>query len=162
LFIVVTEEESCKVSSFVRLSSSLSLSLTPPLVSRPVTYSLQGEVGLNDDQKSIWQMCSAFAEKEMLPHMAEWDEKEIFPVDTLRQLAELGFGAIYASDVRYGSVQHAAGCRLSFKNFKEKREKRTCGCASRPNGNDVAIVFARFRPTHFPFLVLLRSMAVAA
>ena len=45
-------------------------------------------------------MCTAFAEKEMLPHMAEWDEKEIFPVDTLRQLAELGFGAIYASDVR--------------------------------------------------------------
>jgi alkylation response protein AidB-like acyl-CoA dehydrogenase len=28
----------------------------------------------------------------MLPHAARWDEEEFFPVETLRKLAELGFG----------------------------------------------------------------------
>lgn len=30
--------------------------------------------------------------------MAEWDQQEIFPVETMRQAAELGFGAIYARE----------------------------------------------------------------
>ena len=28
----------------------------------------------------------------------EWDAKEIFPIDTLRKAASLGFGAIYARE----------------------------------------------------------------
>lgn len=48
----------------------------------------------------MWQVCTDFATKEMLPHMSEWDEKEIFPVDTLKKLASLGFGAIYTKEVR--------------------------------------------------------------
>ena len=31
----------------------------------------------------------------MAPFAAKWDEEEIFPVDTLRGLAELGFGGLY-------------------------------------------------------------------
>ncbi|XP_061448820.1 isobutyryl-CoA dehydrogenase, mitochondrial isoform X2 [Rhineura floridana] len=31
----------------------------------------------------------------MAPHMVEWDEKEIFPMETLRKAAQLGFGGIY-------------------------------------------------------------------
>lgn len=31
------------------------------------------------------------APQEMLPHAEKWDEEEIFPEDTLRKLAELGF-----------------------------------------------------------------------
>jgi alkylation response protein AidB-like acyl-CoA dehydrogenase len=54
---------------------------------------------LNDEQESMFDMCSSFAAKEMLPKMQEWDAKEEFPVDTLRQLAGLGFGAIYTSEV---------------------------------------------------------------
>src|SRR5437762_348706 len=32
-----------------------------------------------------------FAEKEIRPHVHEWDEKQIFPRDVLKKLAELGF-----------------------------------------------------------------------
>jgi alkylation response protein AidB-like acyl-CoA dehydrogenase len=30
----------------------------------------------------------------MLPHAEKWDEEEIFPEETLRKLAELGFAGI--------------------------------------------------------------------
>lgn len=32
-----------------------------------------------------------FAEREVRPHMMEWDEKQIFPKEVLKQLGELGF-----------------------------------------------------------------------
>src|ERR1700704_5536136 len=32
-----------------------------------------------------------FAENEIRPHVMEWDEKQIFPCDVLKKLAELGF-----------------------------------------------------------------------
>ena len=37
----------------------------------------------------------------MLPNMAKWDQEQIFPVETMRKCAELGFGAIYC-DPEYG------------------------------------------------------------
>jgi hypothetical protein len=33
----------------------------------------------------------------MKPLMTEWDKKEIFPVDVLKQAASLGFGSIYCN-----------------------------------------------------------------
>jgi alkylation response protein AidB-like acyl-CoA dehydrogenase len=32
-----------------------------------------------------------FAEKEIRPHVMEWDEKQIFPIDVLKKLGQLGF-----------------------------------------------------------------------
>jgi alkylation response protein AidB-like acyl-CoA dehydrogenase len=61
------------------------------------------EVGLTEEQRSIYAVASDFAQREMLPHMAEWDAKELFPVATLRQLAGLGFAAMYASEDFGGS-----------------------------------------------------------
>lgn len=60
-------------------------------------FSLDSSVGLNDEQKEIHSMATKFAREQMKPHMAEWDKNEYFPVDVLRQAAELGFGAIYCS-----------------------------------------------------------------
>lgn len=51
-------------------------------------------LGLTADQKEFQRVALDFAKKEMLPHAEEWDEKKIFPVDTLKRLAELGFGGI--------------------------------------------------------------------
>nr|XP_045369223.1 isobutyryl-CoA dehydrogenase, mitochondrial [Camelus bactrianus] len=31
----------------------------------------------------------------MAPHTAEWDQKELFPVDVMRKAAQLGFGGVY-------------------------------------------------------------------
>jgi alkylation response protein AidB-like acyl-CoA dehydrogenase len=33
-----------------------------------------------------------FADERMLPFAAKWDAEEIFPVETLREAAQLGFG----------------------------------------------------------------------
>ena len=39
----------------------------------------------------------------MFPNMAKWDQEQIFPVETMRRCAELGFGAIYC-DPEYGGT----------------------------------------------------------
>jgi hypothetical protein len=36
--------------------------------------------GLTEDQKLIQGMALNFAQNEMFPHMAKWDQEEIFPV----------------------------------------------------------------------------------
>ena len=39
----------------------------------------------------IKRIAREFAENEIRPHVMDWDEKQIFPLDALRHLAELGF-----------------------------------------------------------------------
>ena len=46
---------------------------------------------LTDDQQSIRQLAREFAEAEIKPHAIEWDEGQIFPMDTFKKMAELGF-----------------------------------------------------------------------
>jgi len=53
---------------------------------------------LTDEQRQIQEMARAFTADALTPFAAEWDEKHIFPRDTIRQAAELGFGAIYVSE----------------------------------------------------------------
>uniref|UniRef100_A0A8C5MXS0 Isobutyryl-CoA dehydrogenase, mitochondrial n=1 Tax=Leptobrachium leishanense TaxID=445787 RepID=A0A8C5MXS0_9ANUR len=56
---------------------------------------IMSSIGLNEEQKEFQKVAFDFAANEMAPHMAEWDEKEIFPVETMRKAAQLGFGGIY-------------------------------------------------------------------
>jgi alkylation response protein AidB-like acyl-CoA dehydrogenase len=53
---------------------------------------------LTDDQRQIQELAQKFTADAITPHAAEWDEKHIFPRDTIRAAAELGFGAIYVSE----------------------------------------------------------------
>src|SRR5437868_14406462 len=53
---------------------------------------------LTDDQLQIQEMASKSTADAITPFAAEWDEKHIFPRDTIREAAELGFGAIYISE----------------------------------------------------------------
>ncbi len=53
---------------------------------------------LTDDQRQIQEMARRFTADAITPHAAEWDEKHIFPRDTIRAAAELGFGGIYVSE----------------------------------------------------------------
>merc|ERR1712066_533012 len=55
-------------------------------------------LGLTEDQKMYQKMAQDFANNEMRPHMERWDKEEIFPVETMRHAASLGFGAICASE----------------------------------------------------------------
>ncbi|OYX72973.1 MAG: acyl-CoA dehydrogenase [Caulobacter sp. 32-67-35] len=56
------------------------------------------DFALSDDQIAIQDAARAFAEGQLAPHSAEWDEKKHFPVDVLRQAAELGFAGIYVQE----------------------------------------------------------------
>ncbi len=45
---------------------------------------------LTDEQLQIQQMVRDFAESEIKPNLAEWDEAQHFPVDTFKRAGELG------------------------------------------------------------------------
>src|SRR5207237_5942428 len=53
---------------------------------------------LTDDQIQIQEMARKFTADAITPFAGEWDEKHIFPRDTIREAAELGFGSIYVSE----------------------------------------------------------------
>ncbi|MBV8971779.1 MAG: acyl-CoA dehydrogenase family protein [Sphingomonadaceae bacterium] len=57
---------------------------------------------LTDDQREIQEAARRFTASEITPHAARWDEEHIFPVDTIRAAAALGFGAIYVSEASGG------------------------------------------------------------
>ncbi len=61
------------------------------------------DFALNDDQIAIQDAARAFAEGQLAPYSAEWDEKKHFPVDVLRQAAALGFAGIYVNEDVGGS-----------------------------------------------------------
>ncbi|ADG10135.1 acyl-CoA dehydrogenase [Caulobacter segnis] len=61
------------------------------------------DFALNEDQVAIQDAGRAFAEGQLAPHSADWDERKHFPVDVLRQAAELGFAGIYVNEDVGGS-----------------------------------------------------------
>ncbi len=69
--------------------------------------------GLNDDERVITETAAAFAAKRLAPHALEWDATEHFPVDVLREAAELGMAAIYCRDDVGGSgLRRLDGVRI--------------------------------------------------
>jgi alkylation response protein AidB-like acyl-CoA dehydrogenase len=59
--------------------------------------------GLDDDERVIAETAAAFAEKRLAPNTLEWDKSHHFPVDELREAAELGMAAIYCNEDAGGS-----------------------------------------------------------
>ncbi|WP_020593915.1 isobutyryl-CoA dehydrogenase [Kiloniella laminariae] len=53
---------------------------------------------LNEDQRAIQEMARDFSRDKIAPFALEWDEKEHFPVDVMREAAALGMGGIYVRD----------------------------------------------------------------
>jgi alkylation response protein AidB-like acyl-CoA dehydrogenase len=54
---------------------------------------MTNQFDLTDEQRQIQEMAQAFTADALTPHAAEWDEKHIFPRETIKAAAELGFGA---------------------------------------------------------------------
>ena len=46
---------------------------------------------LTEDQQAIRQMARDFAEAEIKPHVMEWDEGQIFPMEIFQKMSQLGF-----------------------------------------------------------------------
>ncbi|KAJ3105104.1 Isobutyryl-CoA dehydrogenase, mitochondrial [Phlyctochytrium planicorne] len=59
--------------------------------------------GLTEDQQAYHEAASKFALTEFTPHRRQWDEEHIFPEESLRKAASLGFGAIYC-DPEFGGT----------------------------------------------------------
>ncbi|HEX8484771.1 acyl-CoA dehydrogenase family protein [Sphingomonas sp.] len=59
---------------------------------------LTPQFDLTDDQREIQELARRFTADRITPHAGEWDEKHIFPRDTIKAAAELGFAAIYVSE----------------------------------------------------------------
>jgi alkylation response protein AidB-like acyl-CoA dehydrogenase len=60
------------------------------------------QFALTDDQRAIQEAAARFTADKLTPHAAHWDEHHIFPRDTIRAAADLGFSAIYVSEAGGG------------------------------------------------------------
>jgi len=49
------------------------------------------DFSFSEELLEIKRIVRDFAEREIRPHVMEWDEEQIFPIDTLKKLADLGF-----------------------------------------------------------------------
>ncbi|MGH2642859.1 MAG: acyl-CoA dehydrogenase [Chitinophagaceae bacterium] len=56
---------------------------------------------LSETQQQIAQMIREFGKKEIEPYVMEWDEKQVFPLETLRELGKLGLMGVLVP-VEYG------------------------------------------------------------
>nr|XP_033774253.1 isobutyryl-CoA dehydrogenase, mitochondrial isoform X1 [Geotrypetes seraphini] len=90
---------------------------------RGIASCIDPSVGLTEEQKEFQKVAFDFAAREMAPHMAEWDEKEVFPVEIMRQAARLGFGGIYIHPEVGGSGLSRLDTTIIF-------EALSTGCAS--------------------------------
>ena len=69
--------------------------------------------GLDGDERVIIETAAGFATKRLAPFALEWDEAHHFPVDELREAAELGMGAIYCNeDVGGSGLRRLDGVRI--------------------------------------------------
>src|SRR4029079_10870661 len=70
---------------------------------------------LTDDQLQIQEMARKFTADAITPFAAEWDEKHIFPRDTIQEAADRGFGAISVSEESGGIGLGRLGAALIFE-----------------------------------------------
>ncbi|KAL0973251.1 hypothetical protein UPYG_G00201020 [Umbra pygmaea] len=90
---------------------------------RAISSCIDPAHGLSTEQKEFQKMAFDFAAKEMAPYMTEWDDKEIFPVETMRKAAQLGFGGIYVQP-------DVGGSGLSRLDTSVIFEALSTGCVS--------------------------------
>ncbi len=78
---------------------------------------------LSEDQTLIQDAARRFADDRLKPNAAQWDEEKIFPVDVMREAAELGFAGIYTRDDVGGSGMSRVDAALIFEQLSR-------GCVS--------------------------------
>jgi alkylation response protein AidB-like acyl-CoA dehydrogenase len=57
----------------------------------------------SEEQRAIGELARDFAREELAPHAEAWDRDHIFPVETLKKAASLGFAAIYVAEEMGGA-----------------------------------------------------------
>jgi alkylation response protein AidB-like acyl-CoA dehydrogenase len=75
------------------------------------------DFSLTDDQRAIEDAARAFAQAELAPHSARWDEEKHFPVDVLKKAAELGFAGLYVQEDVGGSALSRLDASIVFEHL---------------------------------------------
>ncbi|WP_374578186.1 isobutyryl-CoA dehydrogenase [Phenylobacterium sp.] len=70
---------------------------------------------LSDDQRAIEEAARVFAQAELAPNSAAWDETRHFPVEVLRKAAALGFAGIYIGEDVGGSALTRLDASIVFE-----------------------------------------------
>ncbi|MBI1201774.1 MAG: acyl-CoA dehydrogenase [Rhodopseudomonas sp.] len=81
------------------------------------------DFSLNEDQRAFQSTARQFAREAMMPLARDWDEGEVFPVETLREAAALGFGGIYVKEDVGGSALTRLDAAVIFEELAQ-------GCTS--------------------------------
>src|SRR3990167_11243377 len=74
-------------------------------------------MNLTHEQTTIREMARDFADNEMAPFASEWDEKYIFPIETLRKAAALGLATMYVRGDVGGSELSRLDSALVFEEL---------------------------------------------
>ena len=75
------------------------------------------DFALNDDQRAIQDAARQFAEAELLPNSAAWDEEKHFPVEVMRHAAEMGFCGIYTGEEHGGMALGRVEAAVIFEEL---------------------------------------------
>jgi alkylation response protein AidB-like acyl-CoA dehydrogenase len=78
---------------------------------------------LSEEQRAFQATAREFAREEFAPRAKEWDEKYIFPVESLRKAASLGFGGMYIREDVGGSALTRLDAAIIFEELAQ-------GCTS--------------------------------
>ncbi|WP_372707181.1 acyl-CoA dehydrogenase family protein [Brevundimonas sp.] len=75
------------------------------------------DFALTDDQRAIQDAARQFAEAELAPYSAEWDETKHFPVDVMKHAAQMGFCGIYTGEEHGGMALGRVEAALIFEEL---------------------------------------------
>ncbi|HCG7310973.1 TPA: acyl-CoA dehydrogenase family protein [Vibrio parahaemolyticus] len=78
---------------------------------------------LNEDQRAFADTAQQFSLERLAPMAAEWDEKQNFPKDVLREAGELGFLSLYTPETHGGLGLSRLDASIVF-------EQLSMGCTS--------------------------------
>ncbi len=81
------------------------------------------DFNFTDEQLAFRDTARQFADKELAPFAAEWDQHGTFPKDTIRRAGELGFCALYCDEDQGGMGLSRLDAALIF-------EQMAAGCTS--------------------------------
>jgi alkylation response protein AidB-like acyl-CoA dehydrogenase len=78
---------------------------------------------LSEEQRAFQETARTFARDQMMPHARAWDEDEVFPEETLRKAAALGFAGLYVREDVGGSALTRLDATIIFEELAQ-------GCTS--------------------------------
>ncbi|MBG23193.1 MAG: acyl-CoA dehydrogenase [Idiomarinaceae bacterium] len=75
------------------------------------------DFNLTDDQQAFVDTAKAFAEKELAPFAAEWDETSHFPLEVFKKAGEMGFMGMYTPEEAGGFGMSRLDSALIFEQL---------------------------------------------